>query len=104
MGIAHDARVGRSTSQIFFHKIINHGIPKILPNIQDKMGKTERNGNLPGIVDRIQAATSGFFAIAPGCRIIPGLHGQADDLMSLLMQQSGRHGRVQTTAHGHKHP
>ena len=58
-----------------------------------------------GIVDIIKRATAvlrGAVALKFGeAALIPELHGKADDVAALLLQESGDGGRIDTTGHGY---
>ena len=64
--------------------------------------KPPLNCNLPGVINAIQAATTGFLAIASAGGIIPGLHGDPDNFIALILKDHSRDGGVNAPAHGYQ--
>src|SRR4030095_8639539 len=54
---------------------------------------------LPGIIDAIKAATTRFLLFASTGGIVPRLHGDANDLIPLIMEDHGCDGGINTSAH-----
>ena len=102
MGIAEHTGVGRATGQVLLYEVVDDIIAKFLPDIDDKVVKTEVHGHLAGIIDAVQAAAARLLFGAAAGGIIPCLHGDPHHLIPLLMEHDGAYGTVDTAAHGHQ--
>ena len=87
MGIAQHARIGSSAGEIFIHKIVDDIIAKFFPDIHDEMMEAFFDGDLPGIIYAVQAATAGFLFVPSAGGVVPGFHGDPDDLIALILEE-----------------
>ena len=104
MGIAQHTGIGRASGQVFVHKIIDHVVAEIFPNIHDEVVEAHVDRYLPGVVDAIETTATGFFFITATIGVIPGFHGDADHLVAFLVQHHGRNRAVDAAAHGDQYP
>ena len=99
MRIAQHTGIRRPASHIFIHEIIDNVVAKFIANINDEVRKTHVDGYLTGVVNGVQAATAGLLFGPTTVGVIPGFHGNADDLVPLLVEHHGRNGRINAAAH-----
>jgi hypothetical protein len=81
-------------------KVVDHIVAELLADVHDEMVKTEFDGHLPGIVDAVERTAARFFFRTAGRGIIPGFHGNSNDLPALLVEQDGGHGTIDAAGHG----
>jgi hypothetical protein len=95
--VAHDTGVRCTPGLILIGKVIDYQPLEGHGFIDYVMGHSQRMGHATGIRDRLGAAA---LVLRAGHAILrPELHGDADDLPSLLLQQIGSNAGVHSSAH-----
>ena len=99
--VAADAGVGGAAGQVLLAEVLQD-LGLIFGGQGDHMvGDAQAAGDVAGGLDVLVLAgpeAAGSAGGLEGDRAVPGLHGQADDVMSLLLQQVGRHGGIDAAA------
>ena len=85
--------------QILVHKIVNDIFLKILFKIHDIMGDPQLRCHPSGIFHSAQAAAPAVFLHLFRILILPDLHGDAHDLISLFLQKPCSHRRIYSAGH-----
>ena len=100
--IADDAGVRRTAPEILVNEIPDDLPAKCFPEIDDIMRDANLGCDGASVVHGTKAAATGLVGhIATHLVEVIGLHRDPDDLVSLLLQKSSGHGRVNPTAHCH---
>ena len=86
MGIAKHTGIWCSACDILFYKIFNHKIPELVTYVEDIMSKAMFHGSLSCIIEGVQVTTARFFFASAAGGIVPGLHGDANHFISLVMK------------------
>ena len=95
--------LGGSALQVFRRKIIHHIFSEFLLEIHNIVRNIQLFGNPPGIVHSAQATAASVFFPGFLRLILPDLHGDADDLITLFFQQKGSHGGIHASGHAHNY-
>ncbi len=97
--VARRARDGCLTRQVRADERAHHVAPELLLEVQDVVADPERPRDPPGVAEIIERAA------APGAaglgRVVPELHGEADDLVALLLEEERGDRGVDASGHGH---
>src|ERR1700751_5232402 len=106
MIVAEAARNGRSPGNIFLDKRTNDIPLETLLVIDDVIRNPNLLSHAAGVVDVVQRTAASLHglrhALAPGeAALVPELHGQADDVVSLGAQHGRNGGGVNTARHGY---
>ena len=99
MRIAKHTGIGRPPCQVFIDEVFDDKIPELLPDIQHKMRESMLDRRHPRVIETIQVAATRLLFRSPRTRIIPCLHRDAYDFITLIMQHQRRNGTVNTAAH-----
>src|SRR5208282_277851 len=101
--IAKHTGIWGAAREVFVHEIVYHIVAKLLAYVHDEVAETEVHGDSTGIIDRVKRAAAGLFFRAADGRVVPCFHGNAHDLIALLMQHHSGHGTVYTAAHRYQY-
>ena len=80
--------------------MVDNGIAKLGPDVQNIMGKTEANRDVPGIVDTVETTATCFFFSPTRRGIVPGFHGHTNDFVTFVVQHHRCQRRVDAATHG----
>src|SRR4030095_8470575 len=101
MSITEYTGIRCTACKVFFHKIVDHKIAKLVANVQDKMRKAVLHGGHAGIIKAIKVAAAGFFLPASTACIIPGFHSDPDYFITFIMKHQGGNSTVDSATHCH---
>ncbi len=97
--IAGHARDRRLAGGVALGKAVDHGRGKAALVVEHVMRNAERICNPAGIVDVLAGAAAAL--AAGGAAVIVKLQGDADDVVTRLVHQTGDDGGVHAARHGH---
>ena len=98
--VAFDAGIRCAAALVLFRKGIDHIMRKSIRKIHHIMRNPQPAAHTPCVLHIVQrAASSGGTFLHPF--VGTQLHGDADHLITLLLQQQGRNGAVHSAAHAH---
>jgi hypothetical protein len=95
--VAHHARVRRAAGAVFAGEIIDDHLLELVRLVDDVVGNAERVRDAARVGDGLRAAA--FVLRARDAILRPDLHGHADDVVALLLEQVGGDGRIDAAAH-----
>jgi len=96
VAIAFDTRIRRLSGDVSAHEGFHHVAFELLGVVEYVVIDTEHLRHAPSVVDVSDRAAARVRDAAPQ------FQGGADDLVPLVDEQSGRHRRVNATAHRYK--
>ena len=94
--VAHDARVGRAASFVFFGEVVDDLLLEIFGFVDQVIGDAEFVGDGAGIHDGLRAAA--FVFGARDAILGPEFEGDADDVVALFEQKGGGSGGIDASA------
>src|SRR5947209_10321428 len=97
--VAGDAGHRRRSAGIPLCKGNNDALAETGLEVEDVMGNAKTGGDVAGIA-HVAAGTASLAARDSGAVVVK-LHGDADDIIALLLEQSSHHGRIHASGHGH---
>jgi len=95
--VAHDTRVGGASGAVFAGEVIDDHFLKLIRLVDDIVGNAERVGDATRIGHGLGAAA--FILSARDAILGPDLHGDADHIVALLLEEVGRNGGIDAAAH-----
>ena len=99
--VAGDTRVRRSSLTIFFDKIIDNIFLKFFFEIHYIIRDIQPLRHSSCVIHRTEPAAASVFFLDLFRFILPNLHGNADNVISLFFQQKGCHRGVNSPGHAH---
>jgi len=96
--VAGRAGDGRVPGEVRAHERPHHALGELLLEIENVVGYVERPGHAPRIGKVVGGAAAAGSARFP--RMVPELHGEAEDFVPLPLQQERRDRRVDAPRHG----
>ena len=99
--VAFDARIGSMSNFVFFHERTHDFVFELSRIIEHVMRDSQTERNVARILDVIEAAAR--MAIVVNGIVVVQLHGSADALIALALQQIRRYARIDAAAHRNKH-
>src|SRR5688572_33214719 len=84
VAVAVRARNRRPAGRVLLDEVVDHRLAELLFEVDDVVRKAERRGDAPGVVQVVQAAAAAELLLAA---LVVDLHGQTDDVMTLLGEQ-----------------
>lgn len=100
--IAGDARHRRLAREIAIGERPHHGLLELALIVEHVMGDIERGRHTARILDVLAGAAGAL--LGHGLAMVVELQGDADDVVSLPLQEASHHGRVDAARHGDDHP
>ena len=100
--VALDAGHRRLARGIAVREILDHGFAETAFIIQHIVRNAETLGNVAGVMD-VLTGTAGALTMG-GRAVIVELQGYSNDIVTLGLQQRGRHRRIDTARHGDHDP
>src|SRR5215471_17771633 len=97
IAVAVRAGKGRPSGGVLADEVRDDLVVELLLEVHDVVRNADRGRDTPGVVQVVNRAAAAERTLPPG--LIVELHGQTDDLVALLGEQGGRHGRVDTAGH-----
>jgi hypothetical protein len=103
--IAQNARIGRSPRKVLGRELVDYPVAKLLTYVDNKVRKIKSHGHTAGVIHGIECAAADLLALSTsGTSIVPRLHGDSDNVVTLLFQHYGGYRGVHSSAHGDKNP
>src|SRR5690606_41165910 len=83
--------------------MIDDIVSKLLPYVKNIMWETKAHGNIPSIINRVEATASRFLLARARRRIVPCFHGHTNHFITLFMKHDGSHGTIYSTTHRYQY-